>query len=322
VIVAEGLTKFYGDRPAIQDLSFRIGQGEVVGLLGLNGAGKSTALRILSCLLLPTSGRVTIEGEDVVTHGHQIRKRVGYLPETPPLYSEMTVRGYLEFVARLKGMSASDAKGRVTEVAKSMHVDDVAGDQISTLSLGYRQRVGLAQAIVHNPALLILDEPILGLDPVQIVDMRERIKALRGAHTILVSSHILPEISQTVDRILVLHEGRIVAEGTEQDLSKRFAGDHSVIVEVRAGEAELRTAVEKIGGVSVRWLRVGDAQGAGGPYRGEGVLEACLQSDKDNREVVARALVEANLGLRGLRPAEVELESIFVQLTKTKEVAA
>lgn len=322
MIVAEGLTKFYGDRPAIQDLSFRIGQGEVIGLLGLNGAGKSTALRILSCLLLPTSGRVTIEGADVVTHGHQIRKRVGYLPETPPLYPEMTVRGYLTFVARLKGLSAKEAEGRVPEVEKSMHVDDVSRDPISTLSLGYRQRVGLAQAIVHNPALLILDEPILGLDPVQIVDMRERIKALRGAHTILVSSHILPEISQTVDRILVLHEGRIVAEGTEQELSKRFAGDHSVLVEVRASEAELRTVVEKVAGVSVRWVRVGDVQGMGGPYRGEGILEACLQSERDAREGLARAFVESGLGLRGLRPAEVELESIFVQLTKSKEVAA
>ncbi|MBI2896214.1 MAG: ABC transporter ATP-binding protein [Deltaproteobacteria bacterium] len=311
MIVADRLTKFYGERPAIQDLSFTIEKGQVVGLLGLNGAGKSTALRILSCLLLPTSGRVTIDGDDVVTRAHEIRRRVGYLPEVPPLYPEMTVQGYLTFVARLKGLSAKSAAERVAEVLGAMSIADVAADPIGTLSLGYRQRVGLAQAIVHRPALLILDEPILGLDPVQIVDMRQRIRALRGEHTILISSHILSEISQTCDRIFVLHQGKIVAQGTEDELSARFASQARVVVEARMSEAELTKAVGTVAGATVRSTKAG----------AEGTVEVVVESERDVREELSRAIVGAGGGLMCLRPAEVELESIFVKLTRAREAA-
>lgn len=304
MIVSEGLTKFYGDRPAVQGLTFSIAQGEVVGLLGLNGAGKSTALRILSCLLLPTSGKVTIDGDDVVTRGHEIRRRVGYLPDLPPLYPEMTTRSYLTFVARIKGVPAKAAKGRVDDVIVQSHLGDVADQVIGTLSHGFRQRVGLAQAIVHKPALLILDEPILGLDPVQIVDMRERIRKLRGEHTILVSSHILPEISQTCDRILVLHEGKIVAQGTEDELTSKLVGANRIVVEVRMAEEEATRVLTAVPGVT------GCRTTSSG-----GTVEATVDSATDVREAVARAVVQAGGGLVGLRHAAAELESIFVKLT-------
>lgn len=305
MITAEGLTKFYGERPAIQDLSFEIHKGEVVGLLGLNGAGKSTALRILSCLILPTAGKVTIDGDDVVTRGHEIRRRVGYLPDSPPLYPEMTVTSYLSFVARLKGIAKKSVPDRVREVVKSASLEDVADQVIGTLSHGYRQRVGLAQATVHKPALLILDEPILGLDPVQIVDMRERIRNLRGEHTILVSSHILPEISQTCDRIFVLHEGKIVAQGTEDELTAKFGGTFRLSVEVRMSEDDAVRTISAVEGVT-------NTKPATLPG---GTVEVVVEAGSDVREAIARAVIQAGGGLLGLRPAERELESIFVQLT-------
>ena len=214
MIEVEGLTKYYGARAAIRDLTFSIGRGEVIGFLGLNGAGKSTTLKVLGCVLLPTAGRVVIDGFDVTRDPHEIRKRIGFLPDTPPLYNEMTVGGYLDFVARLRGVPAREAAGRVAEVEKKTAIADVHDEMIATLSHGYRQRVGLAQAIVHNPALLILDEPTSGLDPEQIVEMRSLIHGLRGEHTILLSSHNLPEVSQTCDRLLVIHQGSIVAVGS------------------------------------------------------------------------------------------------------------
>jgi ABC-2 type transport system ATP-binding protein len=313
VITAEGLTKFYGERPAIEDLSFQIAQGEVVGLLGLNGAGKSTALRILSCLILPTSGKVTIDGEDVVTRGHEIRRRIGYLPDSPPLYPEMTVTGYLSFVARIKGIAAKSVPDRVREVIVSASLEDVRDQVIGTLSHGFRQRVGLAQATVHKPALLILDEPILGLDPVQIVDMRERIKKLRGEHTIIVSSHILTEISQTCDRILVLHEGKLVSQGTEDQLVQgaaegpyRSQRGHRLYVEVRMAIADAQRIVSGVAGVVACDPRPID----------DATVELVVQADRDVREEIARAVVSGGGGLVGLRREVAELESIFVQLTK------
>ncbi|RME01395.1 MAG: ABC transporter ATP-binding protein, partial [Deltaproteobacteria bacterium] len=210
MIELQGLTKFYGTTCAVSDLSCSIPKGEIVGILGLNGAGKSTLLRMLAGDLLPTAGTIRIGEVDAVAEPQRIRARIGFLPEEPPLYDEMTVRGYLRYLARLRGLDARRASARLEEVMARTGIEDYADEPIGTLSTGYRKRLGIAQAIVHEPLLVILDEPISGLDPVQIAQMREMIRSLRGEHTVLVSSHILPEIHETCDEILVLRNGELV----------------------------------------------------------------------------------------------------------------
>jgi ABC-2 type transport system ATP-binding protein len=220
MIRAQNLAKFYGGKRALGPVSFEINDGETVGFLGLNGAGKTTALRILACDLRPSAGTIEVGGVDAVADPHEVRKRIGFLPESPPLYSDMSIADYLTFAGELRGMSGSEVKKRLPEVLEITDLGDVAGDQIGTLSHGYRQRVGVAQAIIHNPKFLILDEPTRGLDPVQIVEMRNLIHDLKQSHTVLISSHILTEISQTCDRLLVLGKGKILGAGTEADLAK------------------------------------------------------------------------------------------------------
>src|SRR5690349_5206653 len=213
MIQVEGLTKYYGEHAAIRDVGFTIGKGEVIGFLGLNGAGKTTTLKILGCVLLPTSGRVVIDGYDAVRDPHEVRKRIGFLPDTPPLYDEMTVGEYLAFVAQLHKVPKPKVAAAVESAETKTSLRQAHGEVIATLSHGFRQRVGVAQALVHNPQLLVLDEPTSGLDPVQIVEMRNLIRQLRGEHTVLVSSHILSEISQTCDRLLVIQDGLLVGQG-------------------------------------------------------------------------------------------------------------
>ncbi|MDX1579973.1 MAG: ABC transporter ATP-binding protein, partial [Gemmatimonadota bacterium] len=267
MIVVDRVSKYYGSSAAVSDLDFTIEEGECVGFLGLNGAGKSTTLRMLSCLLLPTSGRISIRGFDVEDEPHEIRKLIGYLPDNPPLYPEMRVIEFLRFAGRLRRMSKAEVEKRLPEVIEVTGLEEVADQPISTLSHGYRQRVGIAQAIVHRPALLILDEPIQGLDPVQIVEMRELIRSLRGEHTILLSSHILSEIERTCDRILMLHKGRIVAKGTEEELVGRTqgaaayrdaAGQSWLQLEVRGDEAAVRGALDVEGLTLVEVLPAGE----------------------------------------------------------------
>src|SRR6476469_5728147 len=224
MIKDKGLTKYYGELAAVRELDFSIDRGEVIGFLGLNGAGKTTALKILGCILLPTSGDVTVDGIDIARDPHEVRRRIGFLPDTPPLYNDMTVGRYLKFAAELRGVPSSEAGKAVAEAEERTATRDVHDQPIFSLSHGYRQRVGVAQALVHKPKLLILDEPTSGLDPVQIVEMRKLIRSLKGEHTVLVSSHILSEISQTCDRLLVIQAGEIVAQGTEAELAQRFGG--------------------------------------------------------------------------------------------------
>jgi len=307
VIEINNLYKYYGERKAVGPLSFSIETGEIVGLLGLNGAGKTTTLRILACDLLPSSGSVKVDGLDVVDRPHEVRSRIGYLPDTPPLYGEMTVRDYLLFAARLRGMSRADAEGRVGTVEEATELGRVRHDVISSLSHGYRQRVGIAQAIVHRPRLLVLDEPISGLDPVQIVEMRALLRGLRGEHTIIISSHILSEISETCDRILVIREGQIGASGTEAELSTKLLRGVRAEITV-TGDRERALAIARyLQGVSA----VTPVQAS---EPGEGITTLRVEADRDVREALCRALVDAGLGVLELRRNDRELESVFLRL--------
>ena len=310
MIQVEGLTKYYGEHAAIRDLTFNIDKGEVIGFLGLNGAGKSTTLRVLGCVLLPSSGRVTIDGFDVTRDPHEIRKHIGFLPDTPPLYDEMTVGGYLEFVARLRGVPGKSARARVEAVEEKTALGEADDALIGSLSHGFRQRVGVAQALVHNPALLILDEPTGGLDPQQIVEMRLLIRDLKGAHTILLSSHILSEISQTCDRLLVIQQGEIVAQGSEQDLAAKMGGAASIEVEVRGAAARIMALLKPLAGVTgVEVYR--DA---------EGVVGLRIQAPAELRPKVVRALVGAELDVLRIDKSASQLESIFLKLTHSKDL--
>jgi len=317
MIQVEGLNKYYGAQAAIKDLTFKIDRGEVIGFLGLNGAGKSTTLKVLGCVLLPTSGRVTIEGYDVVRDPHEIRKRIGFLPDTPPLYNEMSVGAYLEFVALLRGVSHDEAPKRVREVEEKTGLASVHEQVIGSLSHGYRQRVGLAQAIVHNPQLLILDEPTSGLDPVQIVEMRQLIRSLRGAHTILLSSHNLPEISQTCDRLLVIQNGEIVAQGSEHDLASKLGRNAAEAgIEVEITGPTQRAPVDK----ALQILRtIPNVSGASLVREESGVAVLQIEAPPQLRPQVVRALVGADVDILRIDQAgrgAAGLESIFIQLTK------
>jgi len=308
MIEVKDLTKYYGEHAAIHDLTFNIERGEVIGFLGLNGAGKSTTLKILGCVLLPTAGDVRVDGIDIAKAPHEIRRRIGFLPDSPPLYNEMTVGRYLNFAAQLRGVPAGETAARVAEAEEKTATRHVHEELISSLSHGFRQRVGVAQALVHNPKLLILDEPTSGLDPLQIIEMRSLIRNLRGAHTILLSSHILSEISQTCDRLLVIQDGEIVAQGTEQELALRMGAGGTVEVEVASAAGrrvvDLAGTVPGVTGVTI--VREAD-----------GVVLVRMQATADLRPKIARVLVNGGLDLLRIDRGAAQLESIFLQLTKT-----
>ncbi len=311
MIQVQALTKYYGDHAAIRNLAFNIERGEVIGFLGLNGAGKTTTLKILGCVLLPTSGQVTIDGLSVVENPHEIRKRIGFLPDVPPLYEEMTVGAYLSFVAQLRGVAASAARERVVIAEEQMALRDTDEEVISSLSHGYRQRLGVAQALVHNPALLILDEPNSGLDPAQIVEMRALIRNLRGAHTILTSSHILSEISQTCDRLLIIQDGEIVAQGTESELAQRLGGGTGFIeVDVRTPTQSAVNALKGIAGV----------ESVGVESERDGIATIRIRAPAELRPKITRALVAADVDVYRMDRVAEKLESIFLKLTR-KEAA-
>ena len=314
----DGVTKYYGPKWALGPVSFEIAQGDTVGFLGLNGVGKTTLLRILACGLRPSSGTVRIDGLDALREPHEVRKRVGYLPETPPVYGDMTVGDYLAFAGRIKGMSREAVARRVPEVEEHARVSEVHGVLARHLSQGYRQRVGVAQAIIHDPELLILDEPTHDLDPVQIMEMRGMIQELKDSHTILISSHILPEISETCDRLLVLNDGEIVASGTEAELGEGLLRSRRLAVTVRAdadaGDAQpTRADPEAVIAAVPGVTRVEPAP----PIRRRLEAQALayhVEGDDDLRAAVCRALVEAGHDVVALARAERELERVFVGL--------
>lgn len=328
MIRASNLSKYYGGKRALGPVSFEIKDGETVGFLGLNGAGKTTALRILACDLRPSNGTIEVGGVDAVAEPHEVRKRIGFLPENPPLYMDMSVNDYLFFAGELRGMSKPEIRKRLPDVLEVTDLGDVANDPIGTLSHGYRQRVGVAQAIIHQPKFLILDEPTRGLDPVQIVEMRNLIHDLKQNHTVLISSHILTEISQTCDRLLVLGRGKILGVGSEAELSAAEGEIRQISVTVRvpkqwgdpyrgeapkegskdAGEPDTKASIKKVlGGID-------GVQSVADPYEQGGGMLYSLATTKDCRADVSRAVVDAKLDLIKLDYARSELESTFIRL--------
>ncbi len=322
MITVEGLTKRYARHVAVNNISFSVEKGQIVGFLGPNGAGKTTTMRILTCFLPPTSGKATVAGFDVLEQPMEVKRRIGYLPETPPLYPEMEVTEYLKFVGKLKGLSGANLDKRVNEVAGRCAVSDVRHKLIGKLSKGYRQRVGLAQAIIHNPDVLILDEPTAGLDPKQINETRDLIKGLAGDHTIILSTHILPEVEQTCEQVIIISQGKVVATDSVQNLQAGARGAETVHVEVAGREGTLeanavRQKLEQVAGVSRVVIRESSPAAA--------VLDVESLKGKVIRGDIARAVVESGWNLNELRTAAHTLEEIFLQLTgaePTLEAAA
>ena len=306
MIQVDRLTKYFGDRPATRDLSFRIEPGSVVGFLGLNGAGKTTTLRMLAGDLAPSAGTVRIHGRDIAAEPRAVKRQIGFLPEVSPLYPEMTVREYLCYAGGLRGLQRGELRKRVPEAAETVGLETVMGQLAGQLSHGYRQRLGIAQATIHRPELVILDEPFAGLDPAQIAEMRALIRRLAGTHTVLLSSHLLSEIRQTCDRLLVMGSGRILADGTEEELQHRWSTE--VVIEVIA-RGDLTSMQSLLAGLEgVRSVAVqGEESGA---HRLRVGCEA------DVREAIARHLVETGFGLLGLHRSEHELEVLFLELTR------
>jgi len=306
------LTKRYARHTAVDHVSFEVQKGQIVGFLGPNGAGKTTTMRMLTCFLPPTAGSATVAGFDVLEQPFEVKKRIGYLPEAPPLYPEMRTVEYLQFVGKLKGLSGAELSNRVDYVLERCSVADVKDKLLGKLSKGYRQRVGLAQAIIHNPDVLILDEPTSGLDPKQINETRDLIKSLAGDHTIILSTHILPEVEQTCQSVLIINKGRLVAKDSVNNLQNRARGAEQLLIEVAGRNTDVDSAavqqrLELIPGITHIIFK--DKQ------QNRCTFE--IESNKDSfvRGDLARAVVEAGWDLNELRPTAVSLEEIFLQLT-------
>ena len=313
MIEVQHLTKRFGPVTAVEDISFRVERGEILGFLGPNGAGKTTTMRILTGYMPATEGRAVVAGFDVFDQPVEAKRRTGYLPETPPLYPDMSVAEYLSFVAKIKGVPSADRRERIQMVMERTKVADMASRLCSKLSKGYRQRVGLAQALIHNPDVLILDEPTAGLDPKQIIETRQLIKQLAGDHTVILSTHILPEVSQTCQRVVIINKGRVVAVDTPDNLTARLRGSETMYVQVDAAGADPSEALGSIAGVT----RVVEAD------RRDGVVGYEIESerDRDLRRDLAHMIVTSGWGLLELRPMRMSLEEIFLSLT-TEDVEA
>ena len=313
MIEVQHLTKRYGRVTAVNDVSFRVERGEILGFLGPNGAGKTTTMRILTGYMPATEGKAIVAGFDVFDQPIEAKRRTGYLPETPPLYPDMSVSEYLDFVAKIKAVPPADRRARVKYVMERTRIDDMANRLCGKLSKGYKQRVGLAQALIHNPDVLILDEPTAGLDPKQIIETRELIKELAGDHTIILSTHILPEVAQTCQRVVIIAKGHVVAIDTPDNLTARLRGSETMYVQVDASGADATTALTGIPGVT----KVVESD------RRDGMVgyEVDSESGRDIRRALANAVVSSGWGLLELRPMRMSLEDVFLSLT-TDEVEA
>jgi ABC-2 type transport system ATP-binding protein len=312
MIQVSSLSKSYGPKVAISDVTFDVKAGEILGFLGPNGAGKTTTMRILTGYLPATSGTVTVAGFDVFSQSLQVRRNIGYLPESVPLYPEMTIESYLNFIAQIRGVSSKIRKDRVLTVMKQMHVDNVRSTQIGRISKGYRQRVGIAQALVHDPPVLILDEPTVGLDPKQITETRQLIKSLGGNHTVLLSTHILPEVSMTCTRVVIISDGRVVAEDTPDNLTRRLRGAERISLEVRGPTEAVRSALGSLPNVLGVEIMPNDG-------RPRFLVDSVV--GQDVREDLASMVVGNGWGLLELRSVGMSLEEVFLQLTTREEDA-
>ena len=319
MITVKNLTKRYARATAVDQISFEVEKGQIVGFLGPNGAGKTTTMRMLTCFLPPSSGTAVVAGFDVLEQPFEVKKHIGYLPESPPIYPEMETVEYLRFVGRLKGLSGADLEKRITYVCDRCFVADVKTKLLGRLSKGYRQRVGLAQAIIHNPDVLILDEPTAGLDPKQINETRDLIRSLAGDHTIILSTHILPEVEQTCEQVVIIDKGRLVVTDSVRNLQERARGAETILVEVAVRQTapdnipdaalalQVQQKLERVPGVSRVTHR--DQPGAGLIFEAESQRGQLVRGD------LARAVVESGWDLNELRPAAMSLEEVFLQLT-------
>ncbi len=309
MIEVEGLTKRYGRHTAVDSVSFHVRKGEILGFLGPNGAGKTTTMRILACYLPPTEGRARVAGFDVFEAPLEVKKRLGYLPETPPLYPDMEVTTFLDFVAKVKGVPGRERKARIEDAIAKCRLGEVRFKRIGYLSKGYRQRVGLAQAILHNPDVLILDEPTSGLDPKQIIETRDLIRGLGGDHTVILSTHILPEVEMTCGRVVIISKGKVVAEDTPGNLTRRLQGAGALRLEVLGNGAAVAEVLRGVPGVLAIHPRPA----------GEGLAAFDVEAaaGQDVRALLARAVVQGGFGLLGLSQVGMSLEEIFLHLTTT-----
>jgi gliding motility-associated transport system ATP-binding protein len=315
LIEVENLTKAFGSVKAVDQISFTVNRGEILGFLGPNGAGKTTTMRVLTGYLPATSGTARIAGFDVFEQSMEVRRRIGYLPENPPLYPEMSVEAYLDFVARIKGVRAGERSRRVTAALEMANAADKRKELIHRLSRGYKQRVGLAQTLVHDPEVVILDEPTVGLDPKQIIEVRNLIKGLSGAHTIILSTHILPEVSMTCDRVVIINHGKIVAVDTTENLTRQLRGGETIELLVAAPEQPLRDLLEQSEGVRrVTLTPLGED--------GRWAVRVEAEPGRDLRSALAARIVGRGFELFELRGLRMSLEEIFLQLTTEEAPAA
>ena len=308
MIEVQDLTKAYGPVTAVDHVSFSVNEGEILGFLGPNGAGKTTTMRILTGFLPATSGTAKVAGFDVANDSLSVRRHIGYLPEAPPLYPDMTVDSYLDFVLRIKNVPAENRRSRIDDALQKTNLGDKKGEIIKRLSRGYKQRVGLAQALVHDPLVIILDEPTVGLDPKQIIEVRHLIKGLAGTHTIILSTHILPEVSMTCDRVVIINKGRIAAVATPQNLTTQLKGAQKIIVESQAPEKPFADLLGQIAGAKSVHVE---------PARAGGHVTATVETSagKEIRNLIAARIVEQGWPLYELRGVSLSLEDIFLQLT-------
>lgn len=314
MIEVQHVTKRYGQVLAVNDVSFRVESGQIVGFLGPNGAGKTTTMHILTGCIPASEGQAIVAGFNVFDQPVEAKRRTGYLPETPPLYPDMTVREYLTFVARINGIRSAEHRDRIGSAMARTSIENVADRHCGKLSKGYRQRVGLAQAILHNPQVLILDEPTAGLDPKQIIETRELIKGLAGDHTIILSTHILPEVAQTCQHVVIINRGQVVAEDTPDNLTSRLRGSETIRIDIDAPGTDPTSALTAVPGVTQATLIQSDD--------GRAIFDVQSESGADIRRELAHTVISNGWGLLEMRALRMSLEDIFLELTTTEEESA